>query len=133
MTKRLFTTSLFAAFTLFGAQTASAELHCKPCPYSCMAMGIGNDHCSFRPSNQAGFCCVDLDKRGLSLALAWEEQNNSYNNQGGWGQGQPNYGQPARESCPPGFTPSEQKCSPQERARGCKDVRLPGGLGCVRR
>lgn len=40
---------------------------------------------------------------------------------------------PVREMCPPGFSPSEQKCSPEERRRGCKDIRLPGGLGCVRR
>lgn len=40
---------------------------------------------------------------------------------------------PAPERCPPGYSPSEQKCSPQERKRGCKDMRLPGGLGCVRR
>lgn len=40
---------------------------------------------------------------------------------------------PAPESCPPGFSPSEQKCSPQERKHGCKDIRLPGGLGCVKR
>jgi hypothetical protein len=38
-----------------------------------------------------------------------------------------------QDSCPSGFTPSEQKCSPSERARGCKDVRTPSGLGCVRR
>jgi hypothetical protein len=38
-----------------------------------------------------------------------------------------------RESCPGGFRPSEQKCSPQERRKGCQDMRLPGGLGCVRR
>jgi hypothetical protein len=37
------------------------------------------------------------------------------------------------ESCPAGFSPSEQKCSSEERRRGCKDMRLPGGLGCVRR
>lgn len=37
------------------------------------------------------------------------------------------------EHCPSGFTPSEQKCSQDERRRGCKDIRLPGGLGCVRR
>lgn len=40
---------------------------------------------------------------------------------------------PVREVCPSGFSPSEQKCSPDERRRGCKDIRLPGGLGCVRR
>jgi hypothetical protein len=37
------------------------------------------------------------------------------------------------ERCPSGFSPSEQKCSREERQRGCKDMRLPGGLGCVRR
>jgi hypothetical protein len=40
---------------------------------------------------------------------------------------------PREESCPSGFSPSEQKCSPSERARGCKDIRMPSGLGCVRR
>jgi len=41
--------------------------------------------------------------------------------------------QPARESCPSGFSPSERKCSNDERRRGCRDIRLPGGLGCVSR
>jgi len=41
--------------------------------------------------------------------------------------------QPAPERCPSGFSPSEQSCSPSERARGCKDIRTPSGLGCVRR
>ena len=40
---------------------------------------------------------------------------------------------PAVERCPPGFSPSERKCSQDERRRGCKDIRLPGGLGCVNR
>ncbi|MCO6431845.1 MAG: hypothetical protein J5J00_13380 [Deltaproteobacteria bacterium] len=40
---------------------------------------------------------------------------------------------PAQDRCPPGFSPSEQKCTPQERKKGCKDIRLPSGLGCVRR
>jgi len=40
---------------------------------------------------------------------------------------------PAVERCPSGFQPSENKCSTEERRRGCKDMRLPGGLGCVRR
>ena len=39
----------------------------------------------------------------------------------------------AEEHCPSGFSPSEQKCSSDERRRGCKDIRLPSGLGCVRR
>jgi hypothetical protein len=40
---------------------------------------------------------------------------------------------PPPERCPPGFSPSENKCRPEERKHGCKDIRLPGGLGCVRR
>ncbi len=43
------------------------------------------------------------------------------------------YQPPPPERCPSGFSPSEQKCSNEERRRGCKDMRLPGGLGCVRR
>ena len=45
----------------------------------------------------------------------------------------PTYQRPVQESCPSGFSPSEQKCSPEERRRGCRDMRLPGGLGCVSR
>lgn len=37
------------------------------------------------------------------------------------------------DRCPSGFSPSENKCSPQERRRGCRDIRLPSGLGCVSR
>lgn len=40
---------------------------------------------------------------------------------------------PAPERCPSGFSPSERKCSQEERRRGCQDMRLPGGLGCVKR
>jgi hypothetical protein len=47
----------------------------------------------------------------------------------------PSYNRPAPqvERCPSGFSPSEAKCSPEERRRGCRDMRLPGGLGCVSR
>lgn len=40
---------------------------------------------------------------------------------------------PPAERCPPGFRPSEQKCSREERRSGCQDIRMPGGLGCVKR
>lgn len=40
---------------------------------------------------------------------------------------------PVQDHCPSGYSPSEQKCSQQERRNGCKDMRLPSGLGCVRR
>ncbi|MBL7661646.1 hypothetical protein JNK13_02730 [bacterium] len=37
------------------------------------------------------------------------------------------------ERCPAGFSPSERKCSSEERKHGCKDIRLDNGMGCVRR
>ncbi len=37
------------------------------------------------------------------------------------------------DRCPAGFSPSENKCSKEERKRGCKDIRMPSGLGCVKR
>jgi hypothetical protein len=40
---------------------------------------------------------------------------------------------PIQDRCPPGFSPSEQKCSPEERRRGCRDIRLNSGMGCVDR
>jgi hypothetical protein len=40
---------------------------------------------------------------------------------------------PAPDRCPRGFSPSENKCSTEERRRGCKDIRMPSGLGCVHR
>lgn len=40
---------------------------------------------------------------------------------------------PQADRCPSGFSPSEVKCSPEERRRGCRDMRMPSGLGCVSR
>jgi len=37
------------------------------------------------------------------------------------------------ERCPAGFSPSEIKCSKEERRNGCKDIRMSSGLGCVKR
>ncbi len=105
-----------------------ADVHCRPCPYSCYDLNLGRKECS-EVSESRGVCCVDLTKKGMQVALEMErvqQQSNGY---------RPEYGrpQPAQDRCPPGFQPSEQKCSPAERQRGCKDVRLPSGLGCVKR
>ncbi len=48
-------------------------------------------------------------------------------------QSRPTPPPPPREYCPSGFRPSEQRCSSAEKKRGCRDIRLPGGLGCVSR
>jgi hypothetical protein len=40
---------------------------------------------------------------------------------------------PTQDRCPAGFSPSERKCTQEERRRGCRDMRMPSGLGCVSR
>lgn len=40
---------------------------------------------------------------------------------------------PSEDRCPSGYSPSERKCSNEERRHGCRDIRLPSGLGCVSR
>lgn len=118
------------AFTLLSflvlAPSAFAIPNCRPCPYSCQDLGLGKKDCSF-VSESRGVCCLDLSKKGADLAEAQATVLDR----------QPSYGRPSasntRETCPPGFQQSEQKCSPDERRRGCKDMRMPGGLGCVRR
>jgi hypothetical protein len=117
--------------TLFFASAfpASATPHCRQCPYDCSDLSLGRRDCSeMRPAG--GLCCVDLTEYGLQLAREIERNqgsrpsnnnnNNGYNNRGG-------------DRCPPGFSPSERKCSQQERRNGCRDVRTPSGLGCVSR
>lgn len=34
------------------------------------------------------------------------------------------------ERCPPGFVPGGYRCSENDRRRGCKDMRMPGGTTC---
>lgn len=61
------------------------------------------------------------------------ERSNSY---GGWRNPPPpppSRPAPQVDRCPPGFSPSERKCSSDERRRGCRDIRTPSGLGCVSR
>jgi hypothetical protein len=107
---------------------ASADPHCRPCPYSCYDLGLGRKDCSELNASR-GVCCVDLTKKGLQVAM---EMERAQQQAGGY---RPEYGrpQPSQDRCPPGFQPSEQKCSPEERRRGCKDIRTPSGLGCVNR
>jgi hypothetical protein len=112
----------FVAF----ASNAAAIPNCRPCPYSCQDLGLGKKDCSF-VSESRGVCCLDLSKKGADLAEAQAAVIDQQQ-----GSGRPS-GYNTRETCPSGFRPSEQKCSPEERRRGCKDMRLPGGLGCVKR
>jgi len=38
-----------------------------------------------------------------------------------------------KEQCPHGFHETERKCSDSERKRGCKDIKMTGGLRCINR
>jgi len=97
----------------------SADPYCQACPYSCDDLGLGRKDCS-ELSSSRGLCCLDLTQKGLKLAQAQAAALNSG-------------AVAAAERCPSGFQPSEQKCTQAERRNGCKDIRLPGGLGCVNR
>jgi hypothetical protein len=116
--KRLILLSLIAAATTLGlAAPAHATPHCQKCPYSCSDLGLGKKDCS-QLSESRGLCCVDLTQKGLELA---KEQERALANS-----------QAQRVSCPPGFKPSERSCSPDERKRGCRDMRVgPNNMGCV--
>lgn len=117
---------LLAIAFLALADFALAIPRCNSCPYSCEMMGLGRRECSNK-SNSAGVCCVDLSSEGLEFAMEFDRARGNSPQQN-YPQGGQNY-----DRCPAGFQPSEQKCSPQERQRGCKDIRLPSGLGCVKR
>jgi hypothetical protein len=113
-----FVAILVAVASMFMANVAFATPDCRPCPYSCSDLGLGKKDCSV-VSDTRGVCCLDLTQKGLELAKAQASVIDR---------------NPARQDqCPAGFRPSEQKCSVEERRRGCKDMRLPSGLGCVKR
>lgn len=122
--RRLFI-ALFALLFGVGIDAAHGVANCRPCPYSCNDLGLGKKDCSFINENR-GVCCLDLTDKGLQIATAQQQVLD-----------QQRRGAPANNAapdrCPPGFKPSERKCTPQERAQGCKDIRTPGGLGCVNR
>ncbi len=110
---------VLVAVVASNAFPAYAIPNCRACPYSCNDLGLGKKDCSFQ-SETAGVCCVDLSQKGLAVAEAQQQVLNQ----------RPSAGQ---DRCPAGFVRSEQKCTDQERRNGCKDMRLPSGLGCVRR
>ena len=115
-----FVAILVAVASMFVTSVASATPDCRPCPYSCSDLGLGKKDCSV-VSDTRGVCCLDLTQKGLELAKAQASVLDK------------NSASARQDRCPAGFRPSEQKCSVEERRRGCKDMRLPSGLGCVAR
>jgi hypothetical protein len=119
--------AIIACMGALSISRVSATPYCSTCPYTCSELGLGRKDCS-EIDGSRGSCCVDLTQRGMDVARAFDRARDQ--GQGGHNNGN-NYDR--NERCPAGFQPSEQKCSPDERRRGCKDIRLPNGLGCVRR
>ena len=119
MTRSIITSSLFAISLALTAASAIADPYCNRCPNNCESLGLGRKDCS-EIASARGLCCVDLTQKGLRIANELDRAQGSNDAR-------------SNEHCPSGFSPSEKKCSNEERRRGCKDMRLPGGLGCVRR
>ncbi|MEY4669435.1 MAG: hypothetical protein RL518_2134 [Pseudomonadota bacterium] len=110
--------ALVCALFMLGVGFASATPNCRACPYACSDLGLGKKDCSVI-SDAKGICCLDLTQKGLEIAAAQEAAlKANVANQAG--------------QCPRGFTPRERRCSDAERARGCKDMRLANGQGCVK-
>ena len=105
------------SFVVVTAPAFAKEPYCKPCPLSCEDLEFGRKDCANLKSRD-GVCCVQLSKDALKLVQAQDAALET---------------QKPQETCPSGFKPSEQKCSNAERKNGCKDIRLPSGLGCVKR
>lgn len=111
---------------IFIPQSVYAIPRCQSCPYSCAYLDLGGKDCS-NTSVSRGLCCVDLSREGMEIANAQQQALGAYSSRDY--RAQPR----VAEHCPSGFRPSEDKCRPEERRKGCKDIRMPGGLGCVNR
>ena len=102
-----------------------ADEICRPCPFDCSGIGLSSNHCGQR-AQRFDQCCVDLDGEGQNQLRMKDQENrnntyNSNNNNSGYNQ----------QECPSGFNPRRDKCSPDERARGCKDTRSASGQSCI--
>ena len=111
------------SLTAITTNKAYATPYCHACPFSCDNLQLGHKDCSLVQGG-SGSCCVDLTQKGLSRAQEYDQRANAAPR---WQQNE------RQDTCPPGYQPSEQKCRPEERRHGCKDIRLNSGLGCVHR
>lgn len=126
MIKVLLGTAFLTVALAIVPSIASADPYCSSCPNTCAGLGLGHRDCSELPRAR-GLCCVDLTQKGLKIAHELDRASDDNDRHDIRDRAV------AAEHCPSGFSPSERKCSQDERRRGCKDMRLPGGLGCVRR
>lgn len=127
MKVRLMSSLLAVAIGFALTTSAKADPHCNTCPYDCSDLGLGHKDCSELERGRGNTCCVDLTQKGLRIAQEYDRVNNSNSHSNSHSDYDRN------ERCPAGFSPSERKCTQDERRRGCKDIRLPNGLGCVKR
>ena len=109
---------VLALISLIPFSSAFATPHCETCPYDCDELSLGHKDCNDL-APRGNTCCVDLSKKGLELVDAQDEVEQD--------------DEEKDEECPSGYEESENKCTSEERAEGCKDVRLDNGKGCVSR
>ena len=92
---------------------------------NCAKYGIGGKDCH-QTDSEGRTQCIDVSERGMEIIQGrggrdrGRDQDRDRNDE-------------YQDRCPQGYQQSEQKCSDEERRRGCKDVRLNSGIGCVRR
>lgn len=73
----------------------------------------------------------DRSERGVWVDDGCRAEFTVYRRHDGYrDRGHDNYREPARETCPAGFVPGNHRCTQEERRRGCKDMRMPGGTTC---
>ena len=115
---------------LGGVPSARADEMCRPCPFDCRGIGAASKDCSDRGMRN-GQCCVDLDGRGMDQLRRKDQENagrSAYRTDAGAYDDRNGY-QPG--DCPPGFHVNDRPCTPDERQRGCNDMRSPSGQTCV--
>ena len=114
-----FTTCLLSASAFAIPYCSSTE------QVNCAKFGIEGKDCH-QTDSEGRTQCIDVSPRGMEIIERMGERGRGRD---GYNDRRDEY----QERCPQGFQQSEQKCSSEERRRGCKDIRLDSGIGCVRR
>ncbi len=122
---------LFSVIMIGGiCASVQADEVCRPCPFDCNGIGANSKHCSTR-SSRTNECCVDLDHEGMDQLRNKDRENNSrpiYRNDAGAYDDRQGYNP---GDCPTGFHVNDRTCTPEERRRGCNDMKSPSGRTCV--
>ena len=115
-------TAYIVAFCLSATSTFAIPYCSTTESVNCAKYGIGGKDCHQLDDVRRGEECIDVSSYGMDAIRSYGRDDRRDERR-----------DLSRETCPSGFKQSENKCSSEERRRGCKDIRMPGGLGCVNR